>query len=167
MMESVEVLLMPQLADEALQRIQSVDRRIKIIDARGWFDVELRATWPQWTAERYIGARKSPASSLQERNQVLAAAEVVLTGWPPLKDLRARAPLAMGARASRRRQQFSRYRSLGLEYFGDHIARADQSASHGRVCAGELSPFRSRTSPKLRRKTAPQIRSPSLPFHNS
>ena len=92
MMESVEVLLMPQLADEALQRIQSVDRRIKIIDARGWFDVELRATWPQWTVERYIGARKSPASSLQERNQVLAAAEVVLTGWPPLKDLRARAP---------------------------------------------------------------------------
>jgi len=91
-MESVEVLLMPQLADEALQRIQSIDRRIKIIDARGWFDVELRATWPQWTVERYIGARKSPASSLEERNRALAAAEVVLTGWPPVKDLRARAP---------------------------------------------------------------------------
>ena len=92
MVESVEVLLMPQFADEVLQRIQSVDRRIKIIDARGWFDTELRASWPQWTVERYIGARKSPASSLQERNRALAAAEIVLTGWPPLKDLRARAP---------------------------------------------------------------------------
>ena len=77
-MENVKILLMPQLADEVLQRIQSVDRRIKIIDARGWFDVELRATWPQWTVERYIGARKSFASSLEERNRALASAEIVL-----------------------------------------------------------------------------------------
>ncbi|HSE88379.1 MAG TPA: hypothetical protein VLJ79_19325 [Candidatus Binatia bacterium] len=35
-----------------LHRIQNVDRRVRVIDARGWFDVELRATRPQWTVNR-------------------------------------------------------------------------------------------------------------------
>lgn len=91
-MESVEVLVLPQVSAEVLQRIQNVDGRIKIVDVRGWFDVELRATWPRWTVDRYLGARKSAATSLEERNQALASAEIVLTGWPPLKDLRTRAP---------------------------------------------------------------------------
>jgi len=91
-MESVEVLVMPQVSDEVLSRIQNVDSRVNIIDARGWFDVELRATWPQWTVDRYLGARKYPATSLHQRNHALASAEIVLMGWPPLKDLKARAP---------------------------------------------------------------------------
>lgn len=91
-MAAINVLVMPQLLDQVLQRIQDTNRRIEVIDARGWFDVELRATWPQWTVDRYIGARKSSATSVEKRNQALAAAEIVLTGWPPLKDLRARAP---------------------------------------------------------------------------
>jgi phosphoglycerate dehydrogenase-like enzyme len=88
----MKVLLMPQVSDEMLKRIQNVDGRIEAVDVRGWFDVEIRATWPQWTVDRYLGARKSPATSLEARNYALAAAEIVLTGWPPLKDLRARAP---------------------------------------------------------------------------
>src|SRR6266508_5800433 len=91
-MESVEVLVIPQVSAEVIQRIQNVDGRINVIDARGCFDVELRATWPLWTVDRYLGARKSPATSLEEHNQALASAEIVLTGWPPLKNLRARAP---------------------------------------------------------------------------
>jgi len=91
-MDSVEVLVLPQVSDEVLHRIQNVDPRVKIVDARGWFDIELRATWPQWTVDRYLGARTSPATTLEERNHALASAEIVLTGWPPLKDLRARAP---------------------------------------------------------------------------
>ena len=91
-MESVEVLVIPQVSDEVLHRIQNVDCRVKIVDARGWFDVELRTTWPKWTVDRYLGARKYPATSLEERNHALASAQTVLTGWPPLKDLRARAP---------------------------------------------------------------------------
>lgn len=88
----INVLILPQLADQVLQRLQSVGDRISVIDARGWFDVELRASWPRWTVDRYIGARKSPATSLAQRNRALASAEVVLTGWPPVKDLRARTP---------------------------------------------------------------------------
>jgi phosphoglycerate dehydrogenase-like enzyme len=91
-MESVQVLVLPQISDEMLHRIESVDNRVKIIDARGWFDVELRATWPQWTVDRYLGTREYPATSQTERESALASAEVALTGWPPLKNLRARAP---------------------------------------------------------------------------
>jgi phosphoglycerate dehydrogenase-like enzyme len=87
-----EVLVIPPVSDEVLHRIQNVDRRVKVVDARGWFDVELRATRPQWTVDRYLGARKYPVTSLEERHRALASAEIVLTGWPPLKDLRARAP---------------------------------------------------------------------------
>jgi glyoxylate/hydroxypyruvate reductase len=91
-MESVEVLVIPQVPDEVLHRIQNVDRRVNVIDARGWFDVEIRTTWPPWTVDRYLGARKSPTTSVAERNRALASAQIVLTGWPPLKDIRGRAP---------------------------------------------------------------------------
>jgi phosphoglycerate dehydrogenase-like enzyme len=91
-MDSVEVLVIPQVSDQVLDRIANVDRRVKVIDARGWFDGELRATWPQWTVDRYLGDRKHPETSLDQRNLALASAEVVLLGWPPVKDVRARAP---------------------------------------------------------------------------
>jgi phosphoglycerate dehydrogenase-like enzyme len=91
-MEHVQILVMPQVADEVLQRIQELDRRLSVTDARGWFDVELRATWPTWTVDRYLGSRKSPITSREQRDRALAFADIVLTGWPPLKDLRARAP---------------------------------------------------------------------------
>jgi len=91
-MDTVEVLVLPQVADAVLERIASVDGRVKVVDARGWFDGELRASWSQWTVDRYLGARPYPATRLDQRNQVLASAEIVLIGWPPVKDLRARAP---------------------------------------------------------------------------
>jgi Phosphoglycerate dehydrogenase and related dehydrogenases len=91
-MNSVEVLVIPQVSDQILDRIASVDRRIKVVDARGWFDGELRTTWPQWTVARYLGERKFPATSFDQRNGVLASADVILLGWPPVRDIRVRAP---------------------------------------------------------------------------
>ncbi len=91
-MGNVEVLVIPQVPDAVLDRIARVDRRVKVIDARGWFDGEFRATWPRWTVDRYLGDRKFPATSLDQRNNALAAAEIALLGWPPVKDIRTRAP---------------------------------------------------------------------------
>jgi len=91
-MQIVEVLVIQQVPDSVLDRIAKIDQHVKVVDARGWFDVELRATWPQWTVERYLGDRKFPATTLEQRNQALASAEVMLVGWPPVKDMRARAP---------------------------------------------------------------------------
>jgi phosphoglycerate dehydrogenase-like enzyme len=91
-MTEVNVLILPPLPDGALARIGAVSPRIALLDARGWFDVELRTSWPPWTVDRYLGSRPAPATTLERRNHMLAQAEIVLTGWPPLKDLRARAP---------------------------------------------------------------------------
>ncbi|HEY1232507.1 MAG TPA: D-2-hydroxyacid dehydrogenase [Candidatus Binatia bacterium] len=90
-MERVKVLITPQVTDSVIGRIAESDPRIDIIDARGWFDRELRSTWPQWTVNRYLGDRKYPSTTIEERNRALADAEIILLGWPPVKDLRSRA----------------------------------------------------------------------------
>src|SRR4030095_6895078 len=86
------ILVIVPTPDDALARIASVDRCVEVVDARGWFDVELRETWPPWTVQRYVGQRSAPSHSRQERDQLLAGAEIVLGGFPFPLDLRARAP---------------------------------------------------------------------------
>src|SRR6266850_7997252 len=92
MMLTREVLVVVPVSDDALSRIAAVDRYLHVVDARLWFDVELRETWPPWTVERYLGQRSGTISSRQERDQLLASAEIILGGFPFALDLRARAP---------------------------------------------------------------------------
>src|SRR5256712_14169167 len=91
-MHTVNVLVIQPIVDEELAQIARLDPRLWIIDARGWFDDEIRQTWPQWTVERYLGKRPCPPSTRAERDRLLAQAEVILGGWPFPLDLRARAP---------------------------------------------------------------------------
>src|SRR6266436_2994217 len=91
-MHTVNVLVIQPIVDEELAQIACLDPRLCIIDARGWFDEEIRQTWPQWTVERYLGKRPCPPSTRAERDRLLAQAEVILGGWPFPLDLRARAP---------------------------------------------------------------------------
>lgn len=91
-MEKVRIVVIPQLPDAVLDRIASVNPRVAVVDTRGWFDGELRATWPEWTVERYLGDRSYPATTLEQRDEALASADIVLLGWPPVKNLAARAP---------------------------------------------------------------------------
>jgi phosphoglycerate dehydrogenase-like enzyme len=79
-------------ADADLQRIAAIDPRIHVVDARGVFDAEIGENWSQWTVDRYLSFRKITPSSREERDRMLATAEVVLGGWPPLLNLRSRAP---------------------------------------------------------------------------
>ena len=91
-MDRFEVLVIAQVSDAVLDRIANINSRVKVVDVRGSFDGELRATWPKWTVDRYLGDQPYPATTLDQRNHALASAEIVLLGWPPLKDIRARAP---------------------------------------------------------------------------
>src|SRR5262245_104374 len=91
-MSTRDVLVTVPVPDDALGRIAAVDRSLHVVDARGWFDVELRETWPSWTVQRYVGHRSGPISSRHERDTLLASAEIVLGGFPFPLDLRARAP---------------------------------------------------------------------------
>src|SRR2546422_6704798 len=92
MMLTREVLVVVPVSDDALSRIAAVDRYLHVVDARGWFDVGLRESWPPWTVQRYLGQRLGPNSSRHERDQLLAGAEIILGGFPFPLDLRARAP---------------------------------------------------------------------------
>src|SRR6202158_6202595 len=92
LMPTREVLVIVPVSDDALSRIGAVDRCLHVVDARGWFDVELRETWPSWTVQRYLGRGSGPISAREERDQLLASAEIILGGFPFPLDLRARAP---------------------------------------------------------------------------
>jgi phosphoglycerate dehydrogenase-like enzyme len=89
---TVNVLVIQPIGDEELAQIARVDERLRVVDARGWFDDEIRKTWPQWTVSRYLGQRPSSSSTRAQRDRLLAEAEVILGGWPFPLDLRARAP---------------------------------------------------------------------------
>jgi D-2-hydroxyacid dehydrogenase (NADP+) len=88
----MEVLVIHPVTDEALGRIAAVDPRVKVMDARGWFDGEIRDTWPPYTVKRYLGNRRTPATTREERDQLLAKAEIILGGFPYPLDLRSRSP---------------------------------------------------------------------------
>ena len=87
----VEILVIAPIVSESLRRIAAVDPRVRVTDARGWFDAEIAETWPRWTIERYLAQRPLEQHSRQELDRVLASAEVILGGWPFPLDLRARA----------------------------------------------------------------------------
>ena len=88
----MEVLVIYPVTDEAMGQIAAVDPRVNVIDARGWFDGEIRDTWPPYTVKRYLGRRQSRPSTRQERDGLLARAEIILGGFPFPLDLRARSP---------------------------------------------------------------------------
>ena len=69
---------------------RKVRDRCRITDRNiSWIDGEIRATWPEFTSRRYLA---HGAGTAEERDQLLAKAEVILGGWPFPIDLRARSP---------------------------------------------------------------------------
>jgi phosphoglycerate dehydrogenase-like enzyme len=77
-------------ADRA--KIEAVGPAIQLIDAAGWFDGEIRETWPAYTAARYLPPGAAGSGTRAERDRLLAEAEIILGGFPFPLDLRARAP---------------------------------------------------------------------------
>src|SRR5919202_2134025 len=91
-MPGVNVLVIQRLRAGDLDRIKAVDPAVNLVDAGGWFDGEYRDTWPAYSAARYLSPRSTGQGTREERDRLLAEAEVILGGWPFPLDLRARAP---------------------------------------------------------------------------
>jgi phosphoglycerate dehydrogenase-like enzyme len=91
-MATLDVLSIQRISAEELAMIEAVDPSIKLTDAGGWFDGEIRETWPAFTSERYLPPGGNGSGSRADRDRLLAQAEVILGGWPFPMDLRARAP---------------------------------------------------------------------------
>jgi len=91
-MPPVDVLFIQRIAAADRAKIAAVDPRVRLTDAGGWFDGEIRETWPAFATSRYLGRNSTGAGTREERDRVLANAEVILGGWPFPLDLRARSP---------------------------------------------------------------------------
>ena len=86
------ILTLTRLNAAERARIEAVDPSVRITDAGGWFDGEYRDTWPAFSADRYLAPGAAGQGSRAERDGLLAAAEIILGGWPFPLDLRSRAP---------------------------------------------------------------------------
>src|SRR5580704_5368720 len=91
-MQTINVLSIERISAEDRAKIEAVDPAIQLTDAGGWYDGEIRETWPAFASARYLAQGAAGAGSRQERDRLLADAEIILGGWPFPLDLRARAP---------------------------------------------------------------------------
>ena len=91
-MQRMAVLSIQRISAEDRAKIEAVDPVVHLTDAGGWYDGEIRDSWPAFTAERYLPAGARGSGTREERDRLLAGAEVILGGWPFPRDLRARAP---------------------------------------------------------------------------
>ena len=91
-MRTVNVLAIQRSTEAERARIAAVDPAIRLTDAGGWFDGEIRDTWPAATSTRYLSPTAAGYGTRDERDRLLAEAEIILGGWPFPLDLRARSP---------------------------------------------------------------------------
>jgi glyoxylate/hydroxypyruvate reductase A len=91
-MRDINILAIQRVSPGDRGRIEAVDPAVRLTDAGGWFDGEIRDTWPAYTATRYLPAGSFGHGTREERDRLLAGAEIILGGWPYPLDLRARSP---------------------------------------------------------------------------
>jgi phosphoglycerate dehydrogenase-like enzyme len=90
-MQRINVLSIQRLGAGDRAKIAAVDPAVQLVDAGGWFDGEYRETWPAFASARYLPPGATGSGTREERDRLLAQADVVLGGWPFPLDLRARA----------------------------------------------------------------------------
>ena len=88
----LNVLSIQRISAGDRAKIEAVDPSIRLTDVGGWFDGEYRETWPAFSASRYLAPGAAGKGTREERDLLLAEAEIILGGWPYPFDLRARAP---------------------------------------------------------------------------
>ena len=88
----VNILAIQRISAADRARIEAIDPAVRVVDAGGWFDGEIRETWPAYAASRYLGANAMGSGTREERDRLLAEAEVILGGFPFPLDLHARSP---------------------------------------------------------------------------
>jgi phosphoglycerate dehydrogenase-like enzyme len=91
-MHTINVLSIQRTTAAERARIAAVNPGIRLIDAGGWFEGEIRETWTEFAVARYLAPNSAGSGSREERDRLLGEAEVIIGGWPFPRDLRARAP---------------------------------------------------------------------------
>ncbi len=100
--EQIYVLILSELPTLSLDSIAAISPDIRVIDGRHKFDQEIRERWPRATVDRYFGRPTKVGGSTQtelehekarqERDMLLAQADVACIGFPYPLELVSRAP---------------------------------------------------------------------------
>ncbi len=90
--DPLHVVSLVPLSPRAKAEIEAVDPSVRVVEASGWFDGEIRESWGAYTARSYLPADSVGTGTRAERDALLADAQVVLAGFPVPVDLVARAP---------------------------------------------------------------------------
>ena len=71
-MPRINVLSIQQVSAEDRVKIEAVDPVIQFIDAGGWYDGEIRETWPAFSTARYLAPNAVGSGTREERDRLLA-----------------------------------------------------------------------------------------------
>jgi len=88
----MNILCLLDLPDGDAEKIEAVDPSISLTMAPNWFDGEIRESWDEFTAAQHLAPDANGHGTREERDALLAEADVVFGGWPYPFDLRSRAP---------------------------------------------------------------------------
>lgn len=89
---TLNILSLIPLSDSGREKIEGIDPSVELTMAPNWFHGEFRETWPEYTSRSYLPANLNGEGSREERDALLAEAEIILGGFPFPLDLRARTP---------------------------------------------------------------------------
>ena len=89
---TLNILSLTPLPQTIQEQIQAVHPSVSLTLAPGWFDGEVRDTWPAFSSNRYVAKGSNGNGTRDERDALLATAEIVVVGFPFPLDLRTRAP---------------------------------------------------------------------------
>ena len=51
---TVNVLAIQRISGADRARVEAIDPTVRLVDAGGWFDEEIRDTWPPYAVARYL-----------------------------------------------------------------------------------------------------------------
>jgi hypothetical protein len=152
-MTSLNILSIQRLSDNERTMIAAVDDSVNLTVAGGWFDGEIRDTWPEFAANRYLPAGSNGKGTKAERGKLLADADIIIGGWPFPFDLRTRATKMQWFH-----QQPAEKRLVGQRCHRHHIARVWQYSGHRRICVSQHLSFRERVSCRPKRPRQQRVR---------
>ena len=158
-MRTINVLAIQRISADDRAKIEASDPAIRLIDAGGWFEGEIRETWSDFAASRYLPPGATGSGTREERDRLLGEAEVIIGGWPfPLDHARQGTAAEMVSPTAGGRQQPARQRSVGQRRGGNDLARRGELTADRRICRRRHPAFRDGLPPGGDRSRSRRVR---------
>ena len=87
-MRQIKVLSIQRISPELAQKIEAVDGAVQLTDAGGWYDGEVRETWPSFGTSRSLGANCTVTAAARNATNCSPRPRLCSAAGPTLLDLR-------------------------------------------------------------------------------